>query len=114
MSTSKMYFAHGIRPDRFTLQCGNILLENKSEHVKMQEKNKKTQKQAEFLKFHPSEDFLAILPAGFSNDHLRSNFMKGLPEFRVLQSQPDVALEIGISASSHGGGRGAAEVGLQV
>lgn len=28
MSTSKMYFAHGIRPERFTLQCGNILLEN--------------------------------------------------------------------------------------
>lgn len=30
MSTSKMYFAHGISPERFTLQCGNILLQQKN------------------------------------------------------------------------------------
>lgn len=58
--------------------------------------------------------FSTVLPARFSDDHLCSYFMEGFPEFRVLQSHPDVALEIGIRASSHGGGRRAAEVGLQV
>lgn len=29
MSTNKMYLAHGMRPDTLTLQCGNILLDNR-------------------------------------------------------------------------------------
>lgn len=40
--------------------------------------------------------------------------MEGLPEFGVLQVHPDAALQVGVGAGSHGGGRGAAEVGLQV
>lgn len=31
ISTSKMYLAHGIRPARLILQCGNILLEDTEE-----------------------------------------------------------------------------------
>lgn len=58
--------------------------------------------------------FSVILPARFGDDHLCSYFMEGLPEFRVLQSHPDVALEICIWSSSHGGGRRSAEVWFQV
>ncbi len=56
--------------------------------------------------------FSVILPARFGNDHLCSYVVEGLPQFRVLQSHPDVALEISIRPSSHGGRRRAAEVGL--
>ncbi len=76
--------------------------------------NTATGQDAAFQTFCIECCFSAVLPARFSDDHLCSYFMEGLPEFRVLQSHPDVALEIGVGASSHGGGRRAAEVGLQV
>lgn len=55
-----------------------------------------------------------VLPARFGDDHLCSYFMEGLPEIGVLQGHPDAALQVGVGTGSHGGRRGAAEVGLQV
>lgn len=103
MSTSKMYLAHGMRPERLILQCGNILLQQRGESMSVWNK-------INALKIFVS----AVLPARFGDDHLCSYFMESLPEFRVLQSHPDAALEVGVGAGSHGGGRRAAEVGLQV
>lgn len=39
--------------------------------------------------------------------------MEGLPQLRVLQSHPDVSLQVGIGPGSHGG-EGAAVVGFEV
>lgn len=57
---------------------------------------------------------LFALPARFSDDHLCPYFMESFPQFSVIQSHPDITLDIGIRASSHGGCRRATEVGLQV
>lgn len=54
----------------------------------------------------------AALPARFGDDHLGSDVVEGLPELRLLQGQPDVALQICVRG--HGGGSGAAEARLQV
>lgn len=56
-----------------------------------------------------------VSPARLGDDHLCSYSMEGLPQVGVLQSHPDVALEIRrVRAGSHGGRRRAAEVWLQV
>lgn len=101
MSTSRMYLAQGMSPDRLTLQCGNIRLDN-------------TQTSAHE---HASASthvppLSSVLPARFGDDHLGSDVVEGLPELRLLQGQPDVALQIRVRG--HGGGSGAAEARLQV
>lgn len=80
----------------------------------MQEEQANTATEAITCPTFSMKYFFCVLPSWFSDDHLCSYFMKGLPEFGVLQSHPDVTLKISIGASSHGGGRRAVEVGLQV
>lgn len=114
MSTNKMYLAQGMRPDRLILQCGNILLEKHGKRRVRKRKKKANSAQQKTKHFAFACCPSVVLPARFSDNHLCSYFTKGLPEFRVLQSQPNVALDIGIGDSSHGRGRRDAKVCLQI
>lgn len=54
-----------------------------------------------------------VLPARFGDDHLRPDVVEGLPELRLLQGQPDVALQVRVRR--HGGrSGGGGEARLQV
>lgn len=102
MSTSRMYLAQGMSPDRPTLQWGNIRLEDPHTSAAVHAAARGRWRAAG----------LALLPARFGDDHLGSDVVEGLPELRLLQAQPDVALQVGVWC--HGGRSGAAEARLQV